>query len=161
MTGMLAASSRAMSGLRLRDGVSAQAEIKLLLAELERDALRERGGTRIGEAGRALVAQRRRLDGAAIADDLVYAIDHVILRKIRPRRPSASGRDYLLGRLAHVARPWAQVGYPDDPFISGARAASGSRPERRRAAAGDLGADRSVGHMIMEAEAVASALGSG
>jgi hypothetical protein len=115
MTGMLAASSR-MTALRLPSVTkhrssepgasilqvdSGHAEIKLVLAELERDALTWRGGARIGlplEAERALVPRRRRLDVAAIEDDLVDAIDHVILRKIRPWQPSVGGARLLAGQ---------------------------------------------------------------
>src|SRR5262245_37370528 len=95
------------------DGVAGQAEMKPVLAELERDALTWRGGARIDralEAQRALGPRCCRLDVAAIEDDVVDAIDHVSLRKIRPWQPSPAGRDDLPGSLAPVARPRAQGG---------------------------------------------------
>jgi hypothetical protein len=82
--------------------ISGQAEIKLVLAELERDALTWRGGARIDlalEGERELVPRRCRLDVAAIEDDVVNAIDHLIVRKIPPWQPSAGGARLLAGQF--------------------------------------------------------------
>src|SRR5262249_60670090 len=87
------------------DARTCQARMKAWAAELERDALTRRGGARIDralEAQRALGPRCCRLDVAAIEDDVVDAIDHVSLRKIRPWQPSPAGRDDLPGRLPPV-----------------------------------------------------------
>src|SRR5262249_60372999 len=95
------------------DARTCQARMKAWAAELERDALTRRGGARIDralEAQRALGPRCCRLDVAAIEDDVVDAIDHVSLRKIRPWQPSPAGRDDFPGSLAPVARARAQGG---------------------------------------------------